>query len=182
MTSSYVSRVEANQYDGTNGTEIIDWVSDLIGTWSAELGYTLSSATESGGVVTVNTTGPDYVVAEGEWLAWIPFGFGVYADLYWPVYYQPLPGLGQLVERVGTAAVPAKALGGSNDVTVTLASPMSGTGFVPDIKLLGSPGIVGGHGVTGWTVVDEDTVTVHITSAVGSLSGATAHVTVREVG
>lgn len=183
MTDAYTLRVEARQYTGANGAAIIDWIEELSGLYSTYFGWTLNGAPqESGGVITVATTPgmQSFTLTSGQWLVFTPFSLQQTDDAFFPIYNRPL--LTQLVERVGEGELEGGGLTGqTQDIPVVLDAPMSSTAFVPDVSLLGPPSLLGGHGITGYTVDDEETVTVHVTSAIGAAAGATVRVVAREV-
>jgi hypothetical protein len=149
----------AAQYDGTNGAAI-----------AAEFGATLNS--DTGSTVTFTRSGDQFAVDSGQWFVWSDDGStmqanGILSTAQREAAYAPLPEPPQLVTRTGTGNIAASTLGGPQNVTVTLDTPMAGTGYTPRVQLLGAPGLVGGHGLatTPWTVVGEDTVTVHLVSS-----------------
>lgn len=163
------ARLHRLVYDGTNEADI-----------AAELGGGYSLTSDNGSTLQFEYLDVPYSVpANGSIL--LANGGHVQNCMNAADFADMQMTLPKLVERRGSTAVPAKALGGSNDVTVTLDSAMLTEGYAPDSDLRGAPDLLGQHGITGFTVVDQDTVTVHITSAVGALSGATAHVVAREV-
>lgn len=146
----------AAQYDGTNGAAI-----------AAAFGATLN--TDTGSTVTFTLSGDSFSVDNGQWFVWSDDGSttqanGILSTAQYTARYLPLP---QIVTRQGAGNIAASTLGGPQNVTVTLATPMSSTGYTPHVQLLDAPGLVGGHGLatTPFTVVDEDTVTVHLVSA-----------------
>lgn len=159
------------QYDGSNGAEIVGQFGDLV--------------SDNGTTLVYADTGfptPTFSAEVGQYVGWrSEFAEGSAID-----GVDEIPSFPSLilvdseeiptaiVQHSGRGSVVAKALGGPQDVTVTLDTPMPDATWEPaSVAIYGPPGLagLGGHSVDSWTVVDEDTITVHILSAVGSLAG-----------
>lgn len=160
------------EYDGTNGSEIVDQFGDVI----SDNGTTLIYA--DAGYVS-----PTYSCNVGQYVCWR----GQFEEGAASAAVDAIPSFPSLVlvdadeipttlvRHHGRGSVVAKALGGPQDVTVTLDTPMPDAEWEPtSVAIYGPPGLagIGGHAVDSWTVVDEDTITVHVLSAVGSLAGS----------
>lgn len=159
-------------YDGTNGAEIVAQFGDLV----SDDGETL---------VFTDTGFPllEFTATVGQVISWgVEFAEGAGTNGFGAEFLGKLPNVvipdrPVKVTRSGKGSLVEKALGGTQDVTVTLDSPMPSSSWVPDfVTILGAPGLagLGGHGITGWTVVDEETITVHVSSAVGALASTDA--------
>lgn len=172
-THDFITAVRRyGQYDGVNGTEL---VAEFAGTVDSDDGETLVFYDN-------NSFGP-YSATVGQWVSWVGQSGGAEAGVDELPDFPPYLPYPVLAVRTGTGDIAASALGGTQDVVVDLDAAMSGTDYVPEVQLLGSPGLIGGHGITGWTVTDADTVTVHLSSAAAS-SAVTGgvYVAARELG
>lgn len=164
MPSEVVTVVEIRQgvqYTGSNSADVV----------AAVQGATLVS--EVGGVLTIATEVGEFAIPTGEWMRWREVGdqtdyYQPVPDIYFQGIYRRYP---RMVTRQGYGNIAAGGLGGAQDVTVTLDAPMSTTGYVPRVQLLGAPGLIGGHGLVPgapWTIVDEDTIAVHLVSEIAA--------------
>lgn len=172
-TNGNTQRVQ--QYLGTDGQAIVE-----------QFGVFVS---ESAGVLTYHDDGfptPEFTAESGQYIVW----YSEHAEGSCGMPLDELPAFpaSQIVTpaelpepvapptlavREGKGSLVAKALGGAQDVTVTLDEPMGSSSWKPtSVAILGAPGLagLGGHGITGWTVVDEETITVHVQSAIGALA------------
>jgi hypothetical protein len=165
-----VHAIYAAQYDGTNAAEIVAEFNAIV---ISETGGTLTYADDE--------FSQTYTVDEGQWVHWVGLTSSetFVQDTLLDFPYTAIP-LKSLFTVTGSGAIPASTLGGQQNITVNLDSPLQ-AGYVPLIFLRGAPNVLGGHTVLGHTIVDEDTVTVHIQSAALSLSGGSVFVVAQEL-
>lgn len=70
-SSKKAKNVQSLQYDGTNGPDVISWVSGFVTQNSANVGHTLLSSTEVANVITFTWSGglpPTTVIHLNDWL------------------------------------------------------------------------------------------------------------------
>lgn len=168
-----VSVIRAAQYDGTNATEL-----------TAEFGAVVIS--EVAGVLTYadSISDPTYTVSVGEYVHWSGIGssftFASPTLLAFPYTVVPLASLRTVT---GSGNISASLLGGPQNIGVNLSGALA-AGYIPLVFLRVppsiAPSVLSGHAVTGVTVDDADTVTVHIQSGVGSLAGGQVYVVAQE--
>ena len=159
---------ESIQYDGTNGSFIID-------TW---LGGAVTLVSDTGTTLTWENIEHDVkAVPLDGWLVKVQAADqnpANYTDSDYMSQLVEVPEPPELVLAAGYALTPTILTTASADVAVDLDAAMTGTGYEFTAVLAGSASLLGGLEITGAVATDSDTVTVtvHNTGLV-SLAGAT---------
>lgn len=183
------------QYTGSNSAEIDAAITDL------------SIDSEGGGVLTVTSSGTQYVVPTGSWLNyWQGYVNGVYTSSQFNFYFltnsvgSDLTALQsqvttnttniatlqtqmtainiQAVRSAGVQTAPTLLLGVAQNVDVTLLPPMPNTSFTPYAYAFGAVNL-SGLTINSTTVLNASTVRVNVQTSLASLGGAHIMVVVK---
>jgi len=163
---SVTSKFEAAQYDGTNGSDIADWLQDA--TFVSDDGEELVLSMVYGGEYTVPVNA--FVIRQESYGLW---GHYVGAD-----YTNKWSLIPVITQAIGIANVPSLVADATTTVSVTLTASFADSSYNAQAVLVGGVGVLAALEITSVTVTDINTVdvAVHNTGLI-TLSGAQILVT-----
>lgn len=168
-----VKRSDWIKYDG-NGSAVIAWVEERVELGVGYSGWTITTLTESAGVVTLaaSNSNYDFALNEGDFLIWETFAFQVFTAALFPLYHrdlpEPIPGT-----AAGITAVPALLLGANTNVVVPLSRAMADDEYDVTVDLVGNHAQL----TIGTITKATDQVTVNVSAALAQLANiAQVHV------
>lgn len=165
---------KAIQYTGANSGEIDSVITDL----------TIDS--EAAGVLTVTSSGNQYVANTGDWITfWQGYANGVYTNGQFGFFFienavgsdidtvqAALSAVGSAAVRsAGVASVGTLLLNTPVNVAVQLIPAMADSSYTPYAYIFGTGVNLGQITINSTTVTDSDTVTVQVQTSVLSLPG-----------
>lgn len=165
---------KAIQWTGSNSAEIDAAITDL----------TIDSSI--GGVLTVTSSGTQFVLNTGDWAAfWQGYINGVYTNSQFNFYFvenavgSDVDALEAALGSVGSAAVrsagvasaPTLLLGTPANVAVQLIPAMPDSSYTASAYIFGTGVNLGQVTINSVTVTDSDTVTVQVQTGLVSLPG-----------
>lgn len=164
---SVVESREAIQYTGSNSAEIDSVITDL----------TIDS--ETGGVLTVTSSGSQFVVNTGDWIVfWQGVILSKHSNASLAVFYfdnaltADLASLSsEAVRSAGVASAPTLLLNIPVDVAVQLVPAMADSSYTASAYIFGTGVNLGQVTINSITVTDADTVTVNVQTSAVSLGG-----------
>lgn len=167
---------ESIQYDGTNGTFIIDTFLDGSVDFVSDNGTTL---------VWENFEEATRNVSVGGWVLKTSDNDGdpeSITNANYLEHYRDLPETPVLTLAAGYALTPNILASASANVAVDLDTTMSGTGYEASAVLAGASSLLGSLAITAVSITDANTVTVTVqNNGILALAGATVIVTAGEL-
>jgi len=167
---------ESIQYDGTNGSYIIDtWLSGSV-TLISDTGTTLTweNFEESVNHVDINGWLTKFEVSDQDPQGW--------SNANYLSQFVELPSPPVLVLASGYALTPNILASASANVAVDLDTTMSGTSYEASAVLAGASSLLGSLAITSVAITDTNTVTVTVqNNGLLALAGATVVVTAGEI-
>lgn len=197
MPGTYIAESRQSiQYTGSNSAEIDSLITDL----------TIDS--ETGGVLTVTSSGSQYEIHAGDWINyWQGYINGVYTNAQFNFYfiknvapadYTALANQvgtntaniatltsslatvgGQALRSAGVASAPTLVLGSSANVAVQLVPAMPDTNYTAQAYIFGTGINLGNVTINAVTKTSAGVVTVNVSTGLASLPGVQVLVTVR---
>jgi len=158
---------KAIQYTGSNSAEIDSTITDL----------TIDS--ETGGVLTVTSSGSQYTVNTGDWIVfWQGAILSKHSNATLAVFYlenalaSDLASLAsEAVRSAGVTSSPTLLLNTPVDVAVQLVPAMADSSYTASAYIFGTGVNLGQITINSVTVTDADTVTVNIETSAASTLG-----------